>query len=82
MPVELKEKEKNDPSIKRLLDELDLLIDGRYVADLDKGDALRGSSNQRIWNFTDRYKKQLETVYGKKERKEGIRDKLLPHMFL
>lgn len=70
---ELKEKEKNDPSIKRLLDELDLLIDGRYVADLDKGDSLRGSSNQRIWNFTDRYKKQLETVYGKKERHITIR---------
>jgi anaerobic ribonucleoside-triphosphate reductase activating protein len=37
-----------------LLAEVDVLIDGRYVARLDDGRGLRGSTNQRIHYLTDR----------------------------
>lgn len=36
-----------------LLQEVDVLIDGRYVAALDDDQGLRGSSNQRIHHLTD-----------------------------
>jgi anaerobic ribonucleoside-triphosphate reductase activating protein len=39
-----------------LLSEVDVLIDGRYVAALDDNRGLRGSSNQRVHFLTDRLK--------------------------
>lgn len=38
-----------------LLDQLDVLIDGRYVAGERRASGLRGSHNQRIRCLTDRY---------------------------
>ncbi len=38
-----------------LLDQLDVLIDGRYVAGERRASGLRGSHNQRIWCLTHRY---------------------------
>jgi anaerobic ribonucleoside-triphosphate reductase activating protein len=38
-----------------LLDELDVLIDGPFVRELSGEDCLRGSSNQRVIQLTDRY---------------------------
>jgi anaerobic ribonucleoside-triphosphate reductase activating protein len=38
-----------------ILDQIDVLIDGRYVAPIHAGRRLRGSDNQRIWCLTDRY---------------------------
>lgn len=70
---ELREREKSDPYVGALLEEMDMLIDGRYIRELDKGDALRGSSNQRIWCLTDRYRDQIETVYGSKNRQMTVR---------
>lgn len=43
-----------------LLKWCDVLIDGEYVASLDDGKSLRGSSNQRIFYLSDRYKKHLD----------------------
>lgn len=39
-----------------LLEQLDVLIDGRYVAGERHASGLRGSHNQRIWCLTDRYR--------------------------
>lgn len=39
-----------------LLSELDVLIDGPYIAELDNNRGLRGSTNQNIHHLTDRLK--------------------------
>ena len=38
-----------------ILGQIDVLIDGRYVAPIHAGVRLRGSDNQTIWCLTDRY---------------------------
>jgi anaerobic ribonucleoside-triphosphate reductase activating protein len=42
------------PGAADLLANVDVLIDGRYVASLDDGRGLRGSSNQRVHHLTER----------------------------
>ncbi|MEU9070296.1 4Fe-4S single cluster domain-containing protein [Streptomyces sp. NPDC048109] len=42
------------PGVEELLALVDVLIDGRYVAGLDDGRGLRGSSNQRVHHLTPR----------------------------
>ncbi|MCM2430832.1 4Fe-4S single cluster domain-containing protein [Streptomyces sp. RKAG337] len=42
------------PGVPDLLAAVDVLIDGRYVAALDDGRGLRGSSNQRVHHLTGR----------------------------
>jgi anaerobic ribonucleoside-triphosphate reductase activating protein len=42
------------PGVAGLLSRVDVLIDGRYVAALDNGRGLRGSTNQRVHQLTDR----------------------------
>jgi anaerobic ribonucleoside-triphosphate reductase activating protein len=46
-----------NPGVKKLLAELDVLIDGQYIAELNDDRGLRGSSNQRIHYLTDRLRK-------------------------
>ena len=48
-----------DPTIGEFLDQIDLLIDGPYVASKNDGSPLRGSSNQGIRPLTDRYLRDL-----------------------
>lgn len=55
---------KNDESIDDFLLQIDLLIDGEYIAELDDNGALRGSSNQRKFCFTDRYRDALDKEFG------------------
>ncbi|KUJ67431.1 radical SAM protein [Streptomyces albus subsp. albus] len=43
-----------EPGVPALLAAVDVLIDGRYVAALNDGRGLRGSSNQRIHHLTPR----------------------------
>lgn len=43
------------PGVPELLAEVDVLIDGPYVAALDDGRGLRGSSNQRVHHLTARH---------------------------
>ena len=53
----------------------DLLIDGRYIDELNDGIGLRGSSNQRLHFLTDRllpYKKEL--LFGKRQIEININD--------
>jgi anaerobic ribonucleoside-triphosphate reductase activating protein len=40
--------------VHRLLDKIDVLVDGQYVARLNNGKGLRGSTNQRIHHLTER----------------------------
>lgn len=42
--------------IGKLLAEVDVLIDGKYVASLNDNRGLRGSNNQRVHHLTDRLK--------------------------
>ena len=44
-----------DDGVAGLLAQIDLLIDGPYVAALNDGAPLRGSANQRVLPLTDRY---------------------------
>ena len=62
-----------DETIRRFLDEIDLLIDGPYVEELDQNRMAVGSENQRILQLTDRYRDVAETYYGKEERRVEIR---------
>lgn len=50
-----------------LLKHTDLLIDGRYVRELDDSKALRGSSNQRVISLSGRYINELHR-YGAEGR--------------
>jgi anaerobic ribonucleoside-triphosphate reductase activating protein len=55
------------------LKQIDLLIDGPYVASLDDGKSLRGSSNQKVIDISGRYSQYLETHYGVSGRNSEIR---------
>ena len=54
-----------DPAVAELLSLVDLLIDGEYVAELDDDGAYRGSSNQRAFCLTDRYREWADAEIGK-----------------
>jgi anaerobic ribonucleoside-triphosphate reductase activating protein len=56
-----------------LLRKTDILIDGRYVKQLDDGRAYIGSSNQRLHYLTDRYKAEGEKYYSAQKRRAEIR---------
>ncbi|MFI5531307.1 4Fe-4S single cluster domain-containing protein [Kitasatospora sp. NPDC051853] len=43
-----------DPGVPRLLAQLDVLVDGLYVAAQDQGRGLRGSANQQVHRLTER----------------------------
>lgn len=61
------------PSAQRLLEHTDLLIDGPYVASLDDGRSLRGSSNQRVIPLTERYNTpEVLSLYGQEKRSVQI----------
>ena len=70
---ELEQRAQEDETIRRFLDEIDLLIDGPYVEELDQNRMAVGSENQRILQLTDRYRDVAEAYYGKEERRVEIR---------
>lgn len=47
---------------------IDIFVDGDYVEDLDYGNLYRGSSNQKIYCFTEKYKKFLSLILETKQR--------------
>ncbi len=51
----LYEELKDDEDAKLFLSQIDILVDGTYVEELDDGAPMRGSSNQRVLFLTDRY---------------------------
>jgi len=58
--------------IQNFLGCIDILIDGPYNSELNDGRALRGSSNQKVYCLTPRYKYQIGHLYGKSQRKTEI----------
>ncbi len=54
----------NNPSIAACLNEISVLIDGRYIQDLNDGSILRGSSNQRIFFFDDSIRPKYENYFS------------------
>lgn len=56
------------PEADKLLQHIDLLIDGTYVAALNDGGSLRGSSNQQVHALTSRYSNIINDNYGQKKR--------------
>ena len=59
---------KKSADINALLAHVDILIDGLYVDALNDGISLRGSSNQQVHQFTDRYRECFDQYYNKKSR--------------
>ena len=58
------------PYIKEILDCTDVLIDGKYVRELDDGRSLVGSSNQHVINLSGYYQEmELKAAYGNYTRK-------------
>ena len=55
----------DDSNVREFLSQIDILIDGSYIQELDDGVPYRGSSNQRIMLLSDRYKNCYEDYYLK-----------------
>ena len=64
---------KEDADMSALLSKLDILIDGRYVKELDDGRAYVGSSNQVIHYLTPRYAGIGEAYYSSGSRRAEIK---------
>jgi anaerobic ribonucleoside-triphosphate reductase activating protein len=66
------------PGVAALLGQVDVLIDGPYVARLDDGLGIRGSSNQRVHHLTDRLRRYpFETAPRAAELRIGMTDAFL-----
>lgn len=61
------------PFGKELLNYIDILIDGKYIEDLNKENYLRGSENQRIIHLKNTYKKNEEQILKLKNRNIEIK---------
>ena len=68
----LEELQKNADT-QNLLSVTDILIDGRYIKELDDGRAYIGSSNQRLHYLSDRYKNIGQEYYSEKKRRAEIK---------
>jgi len=62
-----------DRNMAPLLDEIDILIDGRYIKGLDDGRAYVGSSNQIIHYLSPRYDGIGEAYYSSSSRRAEIK---------
>ena len=56
-----------------LLTVTDILIDGRYMKELDDGKAYIGSSNQHLYYLSDRYKDIGQEYYSADKRRAEIK---------
>jgi len=64
--------QKNCVQTNKLLSRIDILIDGQYVDNLNINDSLKGSSNQNIYQLTDRYENVFDQYYNHKKREVEI----------
>jgi anaerobic ribonucleoside-triphosphate reductase activating protein len=53
-PIHVLQSSPPGPGVSALLEQIDVLIDGPYIARFNDNSGMRGSSNQRIHYFTDR----------------------------
>ena len=70
---ELEARAREEEEIARFLQEIDLLIDGPYMEEMDQNQMAIGSGNQRILQLTDRYKWDVEEYYKHHGRRVEIR---------
>ena len=68
----LEELQKDNDS-QNLLTVTDILIDGRYIKELDDGRAYIGSSNQHLYYLSDRYKAVGQEYYSAQKRRAEIK---------
>jgi anaerobic ribonucleoside-triphosphate reductase activating protein len=61
-----------DVNVEQALSQIDLLIDGPYIRQLDDGLSLRGSSNQAIRPLTNRYESVIKSYYGLPRREAEL----------
>ncbi|MBQ7906738.1 MAG: radical SAM protein [Clostridia bacterium] len=59
---------RQDEKIYYILSEISVLIDGPFIAELVDDVPLRGSSNQRVWLFKDKYKDAYRQFLGSEKR--------------
>lgn len=64
---------KQDKVMSALLSDIDILIDGRYVKELDDNRAYVGSSNQMIHYLSSRYTNAGEAYYAAEKRRAEIK---------
>lgn len=69
---QLEARSANEVEVREVLAMTDILIDGPYMESLDDGLALRGSSNQRLHQLTDRYALVANDYYGLQERRVEV----------
>ena len=62
-------KKSSDNDINKLLEKIDIIIDGQYIKELDDGKPFRGSSNQRIIELTDRYHSIIQEYYNESDKR-------------
>ena len=78
---ELRLRAAREAALTRFLRQIDLLIDGPYIASLDHNEPYRGSSNQRVLDLTGRYAGELDAYYhearGRKIELRLLGDKTL-----
>lgn len=60
------------PLLKSIISNIDILIDGNYVEELNDGSVWRGSSNQKFHFLSSRYNHLKESVDSLKDRKIEI----------
>ncbi|MDE6781645.1 MAG: radical SAM protein [Ruminococcus sp.] len=56
------------PDAESFFKNIDIFIDGEYVDKLNTGSMYRGSDNQNIYFFTDRYRSYAEKILSSKQR--------------
>ena len=59
---------KNDETINYILNNIDILIDGKYIEEKNENNYLRGSSNQNMIFLSNRYKVYEEDMKNLKNR--------------
>lgn len=57
-----------DTTLQTFLQKIDIFIDGEYIEQLDTGSIYRGSDNQNIYFFTDKYRSFARQIYEAKNR--------------
>ncbi|MBI3037649.1 radical SAM protein [bacterium] len=70
--------EEGTPAQKKLLESIDILIDGEYLEDRHSNLLWRASSNQRIICLSNRYEKQISTLTFDTDRSAGIECSVSP----
>ena len=61
-------KDKKNQFINKFLEYIDILIDGKYEDSLNGNISLRGSSNQNIYQLSNRYSEVFDKYYNKNIR--------------